>query len=114
MTALIVYRIRATKLCLLRSPGSYRPGQIDAPMVVKGLSDNFFVLILVTLGKGLQIALLGCGQDREGSLRVEGKLLLGHTQQVRRGPGTADESFAGQQGCAAADYRVRPPPGLGR
>ena len=32
-----------------------------------------------------------------GRSGVEGKLLLGHAQQVRVGPGTADESLAGQQ-----------------
>src|SRR6266487_629165 len=38
---------------------------------------------------------------REGPLMVEGKLLLGHAQQVRWGPGTAGESFAGQHGCGS-------------
>ena len=42
-----------------------------------------------------------CGQDRDGPLRVEGKLLLGHAQQVRWGPGAADESFEGKQGCGS-------------
>jgi hypothetical protein len=38
------------------------------------------------------------GQDREGPLGVEGRLLLGHVQQVRKiRPGTADGSFEGQQ-----------------
>lgn len=42
--------------------------------------------------------LLGFGQDREGPLGVEGKLLLGHAQQVGElRPGTAGESLAGQQ-----------------
>jgi hypothetical protein len=48
-----------------------------------------------------RLGLLGCGQGREGPLMVEGKLLLGHAQQVRWGPGTAGESFAGQHGCGS-------------
>jgi hypothetical protein len=40
----------------------------------------------------------GCGQDREGPLLTEGRLLLGHVQQVREiGQGTAGGSLAGQQ-----------------
>ncbi len=40
--------------------------------------------------------------DKTGSVHSgEGKLLLGHAQQVRWGPGTADESLAGQHDAAA-------------
>ena len=38
-------------------------------------------------GENALSRLLGCGQDREGPLGCEGKLLLGHAQQVRMGPG---------------------------
>ena len=46
--------------------------------------------------------LLGGGQDRDGPLAVEGKLLGGHMPAGWKwGPGTADESFEGQQGCGS-------------
>jgi hypothetical protein len=53
----------------------------------------------------------GCGQDREGPLLAEGRLLLGHVQQVRKiRPGRpTDRSKASR--FAAAEYWVRPSPG---
>ena len=43
--------------------------------------------------------LLGGGQDRDGPLAAEGKLLEGHMPAGWKwGPETADESFEGQQG----------------
>ena len=46
--------------------------------------------------------LLGGGQDRDGPLVAEGKLLGGHmASRLEWGPGTADESFEGQQGCGS-------------
>jgi hypothetical protein len=56
---------------------------------------------------------LGGGQDRDGPLRAEGKLLLGHAQQAGElRPGTAGESFEGQQirGSRLAGQAV---PGVG-
>jgi hypothetical protein len=42
------------------------------------------------------------GQDRDGPLRVEGRLLLGHVaSEVRVGPGAAGGSFAGQHVCGS-------------
>jgi hypothetical protein len=52
-------------------------------MFVNGSGDvskNDFPVVVIVALAGL---LLGCGQDRDGPLRVEGKLLLGHAQQVR-------------------------------
>ena len=72
--------------------------QNDAPMFVNGSHDvcsqHFW-----GCGGGVPTGLLlGYGQDREGPLGLEGKLLLGHVQQVGGlRPGTADESLAGQQ-----------------
>ena len=43
-------------------------------------------LIFLVMGRMLLSRLLGCGQDREGPLGCEGRLLLGHAQQVRDGP----------------------------
>jgi len=46
--------------------------------------------------------LLGGGQDRDGPLAVEGRLLGGHMPAGWKwGPGTADGSFEGQQGCGS-------------
>jgi hypothetical protein len=46
--------------------------------------------------------LLGGGQDRDGPLAAEGKLLGGHmASRLEMGPGTAGESFEGQQDAAA-------------
>ncbi len=85
-------------LCLVKIVFAFGPGRLAI-----GLAG---CLALVQGG----VVLLVCGQDREGPLRAEGKLLSGHGQQGQDGvPGAADESFAGQRG-AAADYRVRPPP----
>ena len=43
-----------------------------------------------------------CGQDREGPLRVEGRLLLGHAGSGSWfGPGAAGKSLEGQRGAAA-------------
>ena len=58
--------------------------------LVKGSSD--ISLGLISWGsepKWSLSYLLGCGQDREGPLVVEGKLLAGHARQVRQGLGTA-------------------------
>jgi hypothetical protein len=46
---------------------------------------------------------LGGGQDREGPLRVEGKLLLGHAQQVRWSPGGRPANRSQASMDAAAD-----------
>src|SRR5260221_9285891 len=47
------------------------------------------------------LAAAGCGQDREGPLRVEGRLLLGHAGSGQVGPGAADKSLEGQHGCGS-------------
>ena len=59
----------------LGSDGARCSTQIDAPMSVKG-SDDVLVFISGVHWNGVLAA--GCGQDREGPLRVEGRLLLGH------------------------------------
>ena len=48
---------------------------IDALMFVKGGRAAFLVLFLGSEKDVDRAVLLGCGQDREGPLRVEGKLL---------------------------------------
>jgi hypothetical protein len=56
--------------------------------------DDFSVAAV----SGCDRLIAGGGQDREGPLGVEGMLLLGHVQQVRKiRPGTAGGSFEGQQ-----------------
>ena len=45
----------------------------DAPMLVKGFRVGLFELLPGE--EGLSSGLLGCGQDREGPLRAEGRLL---------------------------------------
>ena len=54
--------------------------------LVKGLKCHFLASFF-GYGENALSRLLGCGQDREGPLGCEGKLLLGHAQQVRMGPG---------------------------
>ncbi len=50
-----------------------------------------------------------CGQDRDGPLFEEGKLLLGHAPAVRWCSGTADKSLVRPaKASAAAGYGVRP------
>jgi hypothetical protein len=83
---------------------------------VKGLDDismayfSEFRRMRIVPGWGW---LLGDGQDRDGPLVAEGKLLLGHVAAGWNGAGTADESFEGQQGCGSrlAGQAV---PGAGR
>ncbi len=53
--------------------------------LVKGSSDIFGAHFLGSEPKWSSGYLLGCGQDREGPLVVEGKLLLGCGQD-REGP----------------------------
>jgi len=69
--------------------------------LVKGFGRHFGGLVFWRFGGAVLAGLLRGGQDREGPLGVEGKLLLGHAQQVRWCPGTADESLSGQQDAAA-------------
>jgi len=54
--------------------------------LVKGLKCHFLASFF-GYGENALSRLLGCGQDREGPLGCEGKLLSGHAQQVRSGPG---------------------------
>jgi hypothetical protein len=54
--------------------------------LVKGLKCHFLASFF-GYGENALSRLLDCGQDREGPLGCEGKLLLGHAQQVRMGPG---------------------------
>jgi hypothetical protein len=72
----------------------------DAPMLRQVFGATFICVISGVLPGGWIQGLSCCGQDREGPLAVEGKLLLGHDQQAI-GPGTAGESLAGQQHAAA-------------
>jgi hypothetical protein len=75
---LSAHRVPAEGQVLLHAPDHGAAGRlIDAPMSVNG-SDG--VLVLYFWGSG-NVALAGaalCGQDREGPLRVEGRLLSGH------------------------------------
>jgi hypothetical protein len=48
--------------------------EIDAPMGCQGFSGHFFGLISGDVGM-VRTVLLDSGQDREGPLAVEGKLL---------------------------------------
>src|ERR1039457_6836359 len=53
-------------------------------------------------GNGVLGAAAVCGQDREGPLRVERRLLLGHAGSGSWfGPGAADKSLEGQHGCGS-------------
>jgi hypothetical protein len=76
----------------------YEVVQIDALMFVNGSDDvsgrQPFLGLWRCSGRGCCWVADRTGMGRSG---VEGKLLLGHAQQVRVGPGTADESLAGQQ-----------------
>jgi hypothetical protein len=51
--------------------------RIDAPMSVNG-SDDVLFFNFRGWGNVALAGAAGCGQDREGPLRVEGRLLLGH------------------------------------
>jgi hypothetical protein len=72
---------------------------------VKGLDDisvACFLWGLVNADCAGLGRLLGGGQDRDGPLAAEGKLLAGHMPAGWKwGPGTAGESFEGQQGCGS-------------
>ena len=50
---------------------------------------------------------LPAGQDREGPLAVEGRLLLGHEVSRVRGSGAAADRFKASTGAAAV-LRARP------
>src|SRR6266496_2112019 len=64
-------------------------------------------VVAVVFWSGL---LLGCGQDRDGPLRVEGKLLLGHAQQVSQGGAGDGRRIVSRPAGAEADSWVRPSP----
>jgi hypothetical protein len=63
-------------------------------MFVKAFFRFVFSVVRVPVIAGV----LGADKTGMSHSGVEGKLLLGHAQQVGRAPGAAGGSFAGQQG----------------
>jgi hypothetical protein len=109
-------------------PQNYSTDGDHSPATV--LAKKTTITMLICLVKGLSVGVTGrfrgwrgecfyrsagCGQDREGPLRVEGGLLLGHAaSRSGWGPGTADGSLAGQHECGSRLAGQAAPGVLGR
>ena len=85
---------------------------VSISTVTGGMAGHLY--LGVWNGEDVAAGLLGCGQDREGPLRVGRASSYEVTpSKFERVRGAAGESFAGQL-SAAADYGARPPPELER
>jgi len=95
------------------SPGWSAPGARGAGVDLDG--DGWHAWSLSGRGRGCcWPGCRGCGQDREGPLQGEGKLLLGHAGSWQAGEAGDGRRIVRRPAGAAADLRVRPSPGGGR